>query len=113
MDRENSYPIDFNKPNPYVDAFWKWWPDLFPNLHTFRITGGEPLLSRDTFKVLDYIIENPSINPMIEISVNSNLYAPQNIFDEFVDKVQYITKMIWCGTFHYSQVLRIFRKKNT
>ena len=97
MDRENSYPIAFNKPNPYVDAFWKWWPDLFPNLHTFRITGGEPLLSRDTFKVLDYIIENPSVNPMIEISVNSNLCAPQSIFDEFVDKVKYITEndLVW------------------
>ena len=34
---------------------------------------------------------------MIEISVNSNLCAPQNIFDEFVDKVQYITKkdLVW------------------
>ena len=53
--------------------------DLFPNLHTFRITGGEPLLSRDTFKVLDYIIENPSVNPMIEISVNSNLW-PHKIY---------------------------------
>ena len=34
---------------------------------------GEPLLSKDTFKVLDYIIENPKINPMLEMSVNSNL----------------------------------------
>ncbi len=97
MDRENSYPIAFNKPNPYVEAFWKWWPDLFPKLHTFRITGGEPLLSKDTFKVLDYIIENPSVNPMIEISVNSNLCAPQDRFDEFVDKVKYITEndLVW------------------
>ena len=38
MDRENSYPIRFNKPNPYVDYFGNGG-DLFPNLHTFRITG--------------------------------------------------------------------------
>ena len=97
MIAENKVPILHREPNPYVDAFWKWWPDLFPNLHTFRITGGEPLLSRDTFKVLDYIIENPSVNPMIEISVNSNLCAPQSIFDEFVDKVKYITEndLVW------------------
>jgi MoaA/NifB/PqqE/SkfB family radical SAM enzyme len=28
--------------NPYVTAFWKWWPDLYKKLEVFRITGGEP-----------------------------------------------------------------------
>ena len=97
MERENIVPIPHTKPNPYRDAFWKWWPDLFPTLHTFRITGGEPLLSKDTFKVLDYIIDNPKLNPMLEMSVNTNLCAPQDKFEEFVDKVQYITKkdLVW------------------
>ena len=97
MERENIVPIPFTKPNPYREAFWKWWPDLFPTLHTFRITGGEPLLHKDTFKVLDYIIENPKINPMLEMSVNSNLCAPQDLFEEFVDKIQYITEndLVW------------------
>ena len=84
-------PIPHKEPNPYVDAFWKWWPDLFPNLHTFRITGGEPLLHNDTFKVLDYIIENPKINPKIELCVNSNLSVPDGLWKEFLDKVKYIT----------------------
>jgi len=97
MEREGIVPIPHTKPNPYRDAFWKWWPELFPTLHTFRITGGEPLLHKDTFKVLDYIIENPKINPMLEMSVNSNLCAPQDIFEEFVDKVKYITEndLVW------------------
>jgi len=97
MEREGIVPIPFTKPNPYRDAFWKWWPDLFPQLHTFRITGGEPLLHKDTFKVLDYIIENPKINPMLEMSVNSNLCAPQDLFEEFIDKVKYITEndLVW------------------
>jgi organic radical activating enzyme len=97
MEREGIVPIPFTKPNPYRDAFWKWWPDLFPQLHTFRITGGEPLLHKDTFKVLDYLIENPKVNPMLEMSVNSNLCAPQDLFEEFVDKVKYITEndLVW------------------
>ena len=97
MEREGIVPIPHTKPNPYRDAFWKWWPDLFKQLHTFRITGGEPLLSKDTFKVLDYIIHNPKINPMIEMSVNTNLCAPDDKIDEFIDKVQYITKkdLVW------------------
>ena len=97
MEREGIVPIPHTKPNPYRDAFWKWWPDLFKQLHTFRITGGEPLLSKDTFKVLDYIIHNPKVNPMLEMSVNTNLCAPQDKFEEFVDKVNYITKkdLVW------------------
>ena len=97
MEREGIVPIPHTKPNPYRDAFWKWWPDLFPTLHTFRITGGEPLLHKDTFKVLDYLIENPKVNPMLEMSVNSNLCAPQSKFEEFVDKVKYITdnNLVW------------------
>jgi len=97
MERDGIVPIPHTKPNPYKDAFWKWWPDLFPKLHTFRITGGEPLLHKDTFKVLDYIIDNPKVNPMIEMSVNSNLCGPQDLVDEFIDKVKYITEkdLIW------------------
>ena len=48
-------PYKQSDHNPYVEAFWEWWPDLYKDLHTFRITGGEPLLSKDTFKVLEYI----------------------------------------------------------
>ena len=97
MEREGIVPIPHTKPNPYREAFWKWFPDMWPGLHTFRVTGGEPILSPDMFKVLDYIIENPKSNPRLEMSVNSNLCAPQNLFEEFVDKVKYITEkdLIW------------------
>ena len=97
MEREGIVPIPHTKPNPYREAFWKWWPDLFPQLHTFRVTGGEPILAPDMFKVLDYIIDNPKVNPMIEMSVNSNLCAPQDMVEEFIDKVKYITEkdLVW------------------
>ena len=91
MKKEGSLPIPYTKPNPYREAFWSWWPDLFPNLHTFRITGGEPLLHKDTFKILDYIIDNPTDNPDIELSINSNLSVPEEKWTEFLDKVKYIT----------------------
>ena len=49
--------------NPYVE-FLEMVPELYRDLHTFRITGGEPLMSKDTWRVLDYIIEekNPNRN---------------------------------------------------
>ena len=81
-------PIPHNKKNPYVDAFWKWWPDLYKDLHTFRITGGEPLLAKDTFDVLDFINSEPNPNTKLNLSINSNLSAPEKIFNEFREKIK-------------------------
>jgi glycosyltransferase involved in cell wall biosynthesis len=52
-------PIKHSDPNPYVDAFWKWWPELYQKLETLRLTGGEPLLSKDVWRMLDAIEANP------------------------------------------------------
>jgi len=79
-----TYIIPNREYNPYIDAFWQWWPDLYLSLHTFRITGGEPLLSKNTFKVLDYIIDNP--NTKLELSINSNLMVDQTVLDKFIKK---------------------------
>ena len=85
---QNKMPIPIKEHNPYVEAFWKWWPDVYPTLHTFRITGGEPLMSKDTFKVLDYIIANP--NPNLELAINSNCVLPDKLFDKFIEKIKII-----------------------
>lgn len=84
----DSMPIPNRDYNPYVQAFWEWWPDLVKDLKHFRITGGEPLLAKDTFKVLDYFIENPM--PDLEVAINSNLCVPVNIFDKFIEKIKII-----------------------
>ena len=51
--------------NPYIDAFWKWFPDAIGHLHTLRITGGEPLMSKHTFALMEMLINNP--NPELEL----------------------------------------------
>jgi len=84
-------PYKHSEHNPYVEAFWDWWPDLYKDLHTFRITGGEPLLSKDTWNVLDYIIEHPSPNTKLNLSINSNLGVPNNLIDRLIQKLQIIT----------------------
>jgi organic radical activating enzyme len=92
LDELNLTPIPKDEPNPYVEAFWEWWPELYKGLHTFRITGGEPLLSRDTFKVLDYIIETDKPNKNLVLSVNTNMGAPDELMDKFIEKVKIITE---------------------
>jgi len=75
------------KDNPYVTAFWKWWPTIYRKLRVFRMTGGEPLMDKNTFKVLDYVNENP--HGQLELSITSNMCPPdQKLLDKFIKKVQ-------------------------
>lgn len=69
--------------NPYVKAFWDWWPELKRDLDTFRITGGEPLLSPNTFKVLESLLANPE--PNLSLNINSNLGAPEVLVNKFIN----------------------------
>jgi sulfatase maturation enzyme AslB (radical SAM superfamily) len=88
LEQSGRKPIPNREHNPYIEAWWKWWPALYPNLRTFRITGGEPLLSKETFKTLDWIIANP--NPNLDLAINTNLGVDQKLLDEFFTKCQII-----------------------
>jgi hypothetical protein len=88
LEQQNRMPIPNKDHNPYIEAWWKWWPELYPKLKVFRITGGEPLLSKETFRTLDWIIENP--NPELELAINTNLGCDQDLIDEFFEKCQLI-----------------------
>ena len=57
--------------NPYVDAFWKWWPELRKTLNIMRVTGGEPTMHTSTWKLLKEIDNDPM--PWLELNINSNL----------------------------------------
>jgi MoaA/NifB/PqqE/SkfB family radical SAM enzyme len=76
------YPYKHSDDNPYVEAFWKWFPEALPHLRVFRITGGEPLMSKDTWKVLEYIRENPQ--PELEIAINTNLVVEERLIDRLL-----------------------------
>ena len=79
-------PIPNREVNPYNDAFWKWWDSgLKHSLQHLTITGGEPLLSKEFWKVLDRIeLEELSMVVM----VNTNLCPPDKIFNRFMNRIQ-------------------------
>ncbi len=83
-------PYKQTEQNPYVENFWKWWPELYQSMDTFRITGGEPLLSKDTWDVLDSIIENPNPNRNLKLSINSNLGVTDDLVDKLILKLDKI-----------------------
>jgi len=69
--------------NPYVDAFWEWWPELRKTLTIMRVTGGEPTLHRSTYRLLDQIDKDPM--PWLELNINSNL-GTKNVMIERMSK---------------------------
>lgn len=76
--------------NPYLEAWWKWWPELKNSLRILRITGGEPLIQKSTFKMLDYLNEMPV--PDLELNINSNLGSRKEIVSNFCDQVQALSE---------------------
>ena len=67
-------PIPNRETNPYVEAFWRWWPTLYPHLKHFRMTGGEPMMDTNTYKVLQYVIDHPKDD--LHLNVTSNMCPP-------------------------------------
>ena len=79
-------PIPVREANPYVDAFWSWWPELYPKLKHFRMTGGEPLMDKNTYRVFDYILALPKSD--LHVDVTSNFSVDPALFDKYISKVK-------------------------
>lgn len=71
--------------NPYVDAWWAWWPTVSKTLNILRITGGEPLLQPSTWKLLDDLDKNPL--PNLELNINSNFGVKPILIERLSNQV--------------------------
>jgi organic radical activating enzyme len=83
-------PIPHSQSNPYVDAFWQWWPELYPQLKHFRMTGGEPLLDKNTYRVFDYVLANPK--PDLHLNVTSNFSVDEKSWKKYLGYVKRLCK---------------------
>ena len=73
----------FGETNPYVEAFFKWWEsDLSKTLTELRLTGGEPLMSGDTWKLLEWFKTHDTD---MKFAMNSNLGAKDELIDKLVE----------------------------
>ena len=77
----------FGETNPYVEAFFAWWEtDLHRTLQELRITGGEPLMSGETWKLLDWFKANKG-RSKTRLAINSNLGAEVDV-DRLLDSIE-------------------------
>jgi len=80
---DHSQLYKFHETNPYVEAFFRWWEtDLHRTLQELRITGGEPLMSGYTWKLLDWFRTNKGASTT-RLAINTNL-GPQVDVDKLL-----------------------------
>ena len=78
----------FGETNPYVEAFFKWWEsDLHSTLKELRITGGEPLMSGHTWKLIEWFKQNQG-KSKTKLAINSNLGFSKEKLTEFIAAIQ-------------------------
>ena len=85
----DSLGINNAPDSPYVQAFWEYFPEVYPTLKTFRMTGGEPLMDKNTFRVFDYVKTNPS--DKLHLSITSNCSPPKGQWTKFMTSLKEIT----------------------
>jgi organic radical activating enzyme len=86
-DHSSSQRYRYGEQNPYVTAFFKWWEsDLHQTLQELRITGGEPLMSAETWKLLDWFKNNKG-RSTTRLAINSNLGADVDV-DRLLDSIE-------------------------
>lgn len=82
----SSQLYSYGETNPYVQAFFAWWESsLHQTLQELRITGGEPLMSGETWKLLDWFKNNQG-KSKTRLAINSNLGAGVDL-DRLLDSV--------------------------
>jgi organic radical activating enzyme len=70
---DSSQLYKFGEVNPYVEAFHQWWEtDLHRTLKELRITGGEPLMSAETWRLIEWFKTNQG-KSTTRLAINSNL----------------------------------------
>jgi len=83
---DSSQLYRFGDTNPYVEAFYQWWEsDLHRTLEELRITGGEPLMSGETWRLLDWFKNNRG-KSQTRLAINSNLGAQVDL-DRLLDSI--------------------------
>ena len=85
-----SQKYGYQEYNPYIEAFWKWWEsDLHKTLQELRVTGGEPMMSADMWKLLDWFKDNHGKSET-RLAINSNLCPKDALMDRLIKASHHI-----------------------
>jgi MoaA/NifB/PqqE/SkfB family radical SAM enzyme len=94
-DDRRHYQKDLNELDemiapPDMDLFWAWFKTVAPGLESIRVSGGEPLMHEEVFKLFDMMIE---INPDVECVIHTNLCQKPLVIERFLEKAKKLTNL--------------------
>ena len=85
---DHSQLYRYGETNPYVEAFFAWWEtDLHKTLQELRITGGEPTMSGELWKLIDWFKNNQG-RSQTRLAINSNLGMDRLKLLDFIKRIQ-------------------------
>ena len=95
IDKHGPYKLskDYNSEHasqiensPFVKKFWSWFPEAYKHLFVLRVTGGEPLLDKNTYKLLQYVKDHPKDG--LTFHCNSNLMVSKARVAKYIELVK-------------------------
>lgn len=89
---------NFQESTQATDAFWKWWPEVRSKLQVLRLTGGEPLLLEDSFRLMESFLADPL--PGLKFSLNTNLMLSDERFTRFRELLKRLSTARALKEFH-------------
>lgn len=112
--KNHSLDVNWFRPieegnNPYIDAWWRWWPEVSKTLNILRITGGEPLMHKSTWRLFDNLREDP--RPYLELNLNSNLGTSTRHVEKLVENVNDIIENNKIKTFKLFSSMDTWNKR--
>jgi organic radical activating enzyme len=69
--------------NPYVEAFFEWWPELSTSLQELRVTGGEATVSQNFWRFIEKLQQSEYLD--MRFAVNSNLGMSPKALERLID----------------------------
>ena len=85
---DSSQLYTYGESNPYTEAFFAWWEtDLHKTLQELRITGGEPTMSGDLWKLIDWFKANQG-KSQTKLAINSNLGLDRLKLLDFAERIR-------------------------
>lgn len=74
--------------NPYIELFYEYFKEVYSGLENLLLNGGEPLMIKETYNILEYILANP--NDKLHLNINSNLCVDDRVMEKFINYIKQI-----------------------